>query len=189
MFLTFVKDSLISADFFSPTTFVNALSASLPTAPAVIFADKETVDHLSDVQKGACIDNSLDENQYTALHYAAINDDTEIATNLISNGADVNAQNKDFYTPLHFAIQKGNTEVVSLLLARDDIDVNTQNKDLYTPLHFARLGGFKQSPQNGASDVLEIIKKDRKTFMIPFIKEFILSVDLAKKEIHAVITQ
>lgn len=41
----------------------------------------------------------------------------------------------------------------------------------------------------GASDVLEIIKKDRKTFMIPFIKEFILSVDLAKKEIHAVITQ
>ena len=53
---------------------------------------------------------------YTALHYAASNGKTEILKLLLSNGADVNAKNRDGnITPLFLANLEGHTEIIELL--------------------------------------------------------------------------
>ena len=53
---------------------------------------------------------------YTALHYAARNGKTEILKLLLSNGADVNAKNRDGnMTPLFLANLEGHTEIIELL--------------------------------------------------------------------------
>ena len=53
---------------------------------------------------------------YTALHYAARNGKTEILKLLLSNGADVNAKNRDGnITPLFLANLEGHTEIIELL--------------------------------------------------------------------------
>ena len=53
---------------------------------------------------------------YTALHYAASNGKTEILKLLLSNGADVNAKNRDGnITPLFLANLERHTEIIELL--------------------------------------------------------------------------
>ena len=53
---------------------------------------------------------------YTALHYAASNGKAEILKLLLSNGADVNAKNRDGnITPLFLANLEGHTEIIELL--------------------------------------------------------------------------
>ena len=53
---------------------------------------------------------------YTALHYAASYGMTEILKLLLSNGADVNAKNRDGnITPLFLANLEGHTEIIELL--------------------------------------------------------------------------
>ncbi len=61
---------------------------------------------------------------YTALHYAARNEQAEILKLLLSNGADVNAKNQKYYssgneggaiTPLDLANSEGHTEIIELL--------------------------------------------------------------------------
>ena len=71
----------------------------------------------------------------SALHYVALsqNDHTNVAKFLITNGATINAKDKDENTPLHFAAKSGNTGIVKLLITNGAI-IDAQNKYGYTPL-------------------------------------------------------
>lgn len=69
------------------------------------------------------IKNKFDQ---TALHFAAQENNTEIANLLFDNGANINVINDKSQTPLHIAVQNGNLAMVNLLLdygvATDVID-------------------------------------------------------------------
>merc|ERR1719205_367778 len=71
----------------------------------------------------------------SALHYVALsqNDHTNVAKFLITNGAMINAKDKDESTPLHFAARSGNVGIVKLLIENGAI-IDAQKKYRYTPL-------------------------------------------------------
>ena len=62
----------------------------------------------------------------TALSWAALLGDTEIAKFLIEKGAEVNAKSRDGSTPLHSAAFLGNAEIAELLIQKG-ADVNPKN--------------------------------------------------------------
>jgi ankyrin repeat protein len=62
----------------------------------------------------------------TALSWAALLGDTEIAKFLIEKGADVNAKSRDGSTPLHSAAFLGRAEIAELLIQKG-ADVNPEN--------------------------------------------------------------
>ena len=71
----------------------------------------------------------------SALHYLALsqNDQTNVAKFLITNGATINAKDKDENTPLHFAAGNGNIGIAKLLIENGAI-IDAQNKYGTTPL-------------------------------------------------------
>src|SRR5262245_20346834 len=59
----------------------------------------------------------VDEYGRTALHYAAIEGNSDKSRELLAAGADPNQQDDDGWSPLHFAAQANSAPVVQLLLA------------------------------------------------------------------------
>jgi ankyrin repeat protein len=75
----------------------------------------------------------------TALHYAAREDASEYARaiqQLLTAGADVNAQDNDGWTPLHLAASHECSEIHSILID-GGANIVAQDKFRQTPLHFA----------------------------------------------------
>jgi Ankyrin repeats (3 copies)/Ankyrin repeats (many copies) len=70
------------------------------------------------------------------LHFAASNDDLDVARLLLEAGADVKSKNKDGDTPIHYASSYGHVEVAAMLLAAG-ADVKAKKEFGDTPLHFA----------------------------------------------------
>ena len=75
----------------------------------------------------------------TALMFAAINNQLELAKVLIERGADVNRQG---WTPLHYAAAKGHREMIRLLLDNDAY-IDSESSNGTTPLMMA---AFSTSP-------------------------------------------
>lgn len=96
----------------------------------------DTADIIREIYNTRYID-MVDEWGQSALHIAVSYDNTQIAMELLSMGADVNIQREDNGdTPLHIAAFYGRTEIVMKLLSMG-ADVNIQNNDGDTPLHEA----------------------------------------------------
>jgi len=70
---------------------------------------------------------------------------------LNTNGADVNAKNKDGTTPIHLASTKAHNEGIADLLIANGADVNAKDKDGLTPLAYAK------KMRNGA--VAEVLRR------------------------------
>ncbi|MFQ6035973.1 MAG: ankyrin repeat domain-containing protein [Sedimentisphaerales bacterium] len=64
----------------------------------------------------------------------------------ISQGADVNAKNRQTWTPLHVALWDGHKAVAEQLIAKGAA-VNAKDKRGYTPLHFAAIKGRTESAE------------------------------------------
>ena len=82
---------------------------------------------------------------WTALHWAAISNRTDVIERLVHEGADVSRQdNRRKETPLHKAARYNNTEAVRLLLD-NGADINLKNNKNKTPLDYARKGSEVES--------------------------------------------
>jgi len=68
--------------------------------------------------------NKADYDKNTLLHLATLHDRLDAVNYLLSDGANVNAQNAKDMTPLHFAAQQGFADVAkSLLSYKPDLSV------------------------------------------------------------------
>src|SRR5213596_307851 len=86
-----------------------------PIANAAMTGDREAVHAL--LKKGLDV-NEAQGDGTTALHWAAIKGDAEMAQMLIYAGANVRATTRiGAYTPLYLAAKGGYSEVVAVLLA------------------------------------------------------------------------
>lgn len=105
-----------------------------PVADAAERGDLEAVRAL--LRSGADV-NTAQSDGMTALHWAARNNDVEIAKTLLYAGATVRATTRlGGYTPLHLASRGGHAEVAGLILEAG-ADPNTFTTTGVTALHFA----------------------------------------------------
>ena len=87
------------------------------------------------VEKGVDI-NSVDNYGNTALYFAVLKGDKEIAKLLLDRGAKIDALDKYGRTILHYAVSIGNNEMCRLLM-QDGANVNIRDKDGNTALDLA----------------------------------------------------
>ncbi len=115
---------------------VGATIAEAPVADAAQEGDVATVREL--LRTGADV-NAAQSDGLTALHWAAMRDDTEIAELLLYAGASVRPLTRvGGYTPLHLAAREGHAGVVSVLLEAG-ADANEWTTTGVTAAHFAAL--------------------------------------------------
>nr|XP_020455789.1 ankyrin repeat and protein kinase domain-containing protein 1 [Monopterus albus] len=84
-----------------------------------------------------------DEDQWTALHFAAQNGDDRTVRLLLDKGAIPDAKEKSGWMPLHLACQNGHETVVRLLLSRLSEEAVGEREEAQgrTPLHLASAYG------------------------------------------------
>ena len=126
------------AQFLALATLLATLGAvtprEAPVADAAQRGDLEAVRTL--LRQGADV-NTAQSDGMTALHWAASNNDVEIAKALLYAGATVRSTTRlGGYTPLHVASRGGHTEVARLVLEAG-ADPNTFTTTGVAALHFA----------------------------------------------------
>ncbi|SPM45501.1 ankyrin repeat-containing protein 09 [Orientia tsutsugamushi] len=87
--------------------------------------------------------NLQDENNnnYTALHYAVIYNQTEIIKIILEYNPNINLQDHNGNTALHYAAAYSYTSIAELLLKYDPDCINLLNEDNWTALHYAAAHG------------------------------------------------
>src|SRR4249919_987636 len=119
------------------TAWLHAASSS-PVADAAMSGDKDAVKSLL---KQAVDVNAAQGDGMTALHWAAMNGDADLAQMLVYAGANVRATTRiGAYTPLFLASQQGHAGVIAALVkAGADVKTGTANGTL--PLMVAAASG------------------------------------------------
>ena len=109
-------------------------------------AQNGEIDNIRKYLKDGVDINSVDQNGWSALHWAAQNGQLPLISVLLNNGADVNARNARGETPLMEAAYFNNTKVISLLLEKGArthlVDSRSSGK---TALWFAAMCGREPS--------------------------------------------
>ena len=127
------------------------------------------------------VNAKLDEFGWTALHWAAINDQVTMAELLVVSGADVNAKDDKGYTPLHIATMAQQMDMVEWL-ANNGADGNAKAANTVTPIAIAlkddRMDMVK-TMWNAAYSKLEDLEKDTNSPVLSKLKEV-----FAGKELH-----
>lgn len=80
------------------------------------------------LKKGGFNINYVDNNGFSALHYACQKGTRDIVRMLIANGADVTISNNRGITPLHLAAGTGNKEIIKMLVD-NGADINATDSD------------------------------------------------------------
>src|SRR4051794_18051539 len=121
-----------------------SLSAWLYAAPAAPVADAAMAgnkDAVRSLLKQAADVNAAQGDGMTALHWAAMKDDADLAQTLLFAGANVRATTRiGSYTPLILAAKNGSASVMAPLL-KSGADVNAATSNGTTPLMFAAASG------------------------------------------------
>jgi ankyrin repeat protein len=122
--------------------FMMASSDDLRVVNAAMKGDKEAVRSL--VKQAADV-NAAQGDGTTALHWAALRGDAEMAQMLLYAGANVHAKTRiGSYTPLFMAAKNGTAPIVDLLL-KAGADANYKGTDGLTPLMMAAMSGNRES--------------------------------------------
>ncbi|HTH24931.1 MAG TPA: ankyrin repeat domain-containing protein [Vicinamibacterales bacterium] len=117
---------------------VGISAAESPVADAAARGDREAVKSLL---KQAADVNAAQGDGMTALHWAAMNGDLELAQMLIFAGANVRATTRlGTYTPLYLASQQGHGNVIQALV-KAGADVKSGTPNGTTPLMVAAASG------------------------------------------------
>jgi uncharacterized protein len=129
------------------------LQASAPTTIAEAAQSRDLAAVKKLLKEGVDV-NAAQGDGMTALHWAALNGDAEIASMLLYAGANVSAKTRlGGYTPLHLASQIGNSNVIAPLLAAN-ASVSVLTATGATPLMQAAASGNADSVrmliENGA---------------------------------------
>jgi ankyrin repeat protein len=143
------------------------LLAAAPVADVAKRGDRESLATL--LREGADVNASQGDGM-TALHWAAVKGDAEMASMLIEAGANVKAVTRvGLYTPLHVASQNGNAAVVEVLLAAGS-DVNARTlPGGTTPLHLAAASGDAESVRALLSRGAEVNAREAEWGQTPLI--------------------
>ena len=81
-----------------------------------------------------CVKNSVGE---TPLHIAAMKGHKEIIQLLVTEGANIEVEDKHGYRPLHVAIVEDQKDMVEFLINNHRASVNVRSREGITPLHEA----------------------------------------------------
>lgn len=120
------------------TVAANAWMADSPVADAAARGDREAVKSLL---KGAADVNAAQGDGMTALHWAAMNGDAELAQMLIVAGANLKATTRlGGYTAVYLAAQQGHATVLEALI-KGGADAKSGNANGTTPLMVASASG------------------------------------------------
>src|SRR5437763_5412686 len=119
-------------------TALLSAAASAPVADAAMDGNRDAVTALL---KQAADVNAAQGDGMTALHWAAMKNDAELARMLLYAGANVRATTRiGAYTPLLLAAKNGSADVVAPLV-KAGADVNAATSNGTTPLMFAAASG------------------------------------------------
>ena len=117
------------------------LSGAAPTAPVADAAMRKDVAAVRTLVKQGGDVNEAQPDGMTALHWAALNGDADLAALLLAAGANVRATTRlGGYTPLHLASQNGAAAVIARL-ADSGADVGAPTTTGATPLMLAAAAG------------------------------------------------
>ncbi len=116
---------------------------STPLFIAVKNGDEGMVRLLLDGGAQQVLTEQDSEEQYTALHVAALHDRCTVAQLLLAREFDTETQVCRLGTPLHCAAYKGKERVTQLLLDCK-VNIDAQNASGYTPLHVAVAEGHER---------------------------------------------
>ena len=123
-------------------TAVSAAASPSSVADAAMRRDAAAVRAL--VKQGGDV-NAAQGDGMTALHWAAMNADADLATTLLSAGANVRATTRlGGYTPLHLASQNGATTVIEALIGAGAA-TNTPTATGASALMLAAAGGHVEA--------------------------------------------
>jgi ankyrin repeat protein len=119
---------------------VTSLSASEPTSVAAAAQARDVATVRTLLKNGADV-NAAQGDGMTALHWAALNADRELASMLLYAGANWRATTRmGAFLPLHLAAQSGSDTVVDLLVGAGS-DVSARTTTGATPLMLASAAG------------------------------------------------
>ena len=85
--------------------------------------------------------NTMDENQNTLLHSAALRGDLATFQRLLNLGCTVDVQTRYDYTPLNHAVSANRIDFVDELMSRGSKSINVPNADGWSCLHVAAIMG------------------------------------------------
>nr|WP_064591284.1 ankyrin repeat domain-containing protein [Orientia tsutsugamushi] len=121
----------------------NIFSKSIDLQDAVISGDIKYVKRF--FSKDNTIINLQDEDNYTALHYAAICNQIEIIKIILEYNPNINLQDNLGNTALHYAAACGYISIIELLLQYDPNCINLCDQNKWTALHYATANGYIES--------------------------------------------
>jgi ankyrin repeat protein len=141
----------------SLTALLGASAGNAPVADAAMNGDREAVRAL--LKKGLDV-NEAQGDGTTALHWAAMKGDADLAQMLIYAGANLRATTRiGAYTPLYLAARGGQSAVVAVLVAAG-ADVKGTTSNGTTPLMIAAAAGDTKTVQTLVENGSDINAKD-----------------------------
>ncbi|EAX89618.1 hypothetical protein TVAG_256980 [Trichomonas vaginalis G3] len=102
--------------------------------------------------------NEKDDDGETALHFAALNNNREIAELLISHGININEKDNNGQNALHIAALNNSKKTAKLLISHG-ININEKD-DGKTALHYSALNNSKETAELLISHGININEKD-----------------------------
>jgi ankyrin repeat protein len=145
---------------------VSLWAAESPVADAAARGDREAVKALL---KQAADVNAAQGDGMTALHWAAMNGDAELAEMLVFAGANVRATTRlGTYTPLYLASQQGHGKIIQALIkAGGDVKAGTPNGT--TPLMVAAASGELEAVRVLIENGADVNAKDGVRWQTPLM--------------------
>ncbi|XP_070572821.1 ankyrin-1-like [Ptychodera flava] len=111
---------------------------------AAKYKEKSFVDNLKKAGKNI---NDAFQDGLTAIHVAAVNNETKAVEILMECGADVNKQDEQGWTALHHAVVKRNNDVVEVLISNIATTKDAVNKNGNTALYCAAERSFHDTAE------------------------------------------